>query len=70
MSAMNEVFPIMLMNDERYCTMDNGGVPTICNCQNSRSDTILKIMLLTGGSFLGNSPQVMSNFILHRDFSS
>lgn len=65
MSGMSEVFPIMLMNDDRYCTQnDASGVSSICNCQSSRSDTILKIMLLTGGSFLGNSPQQNLFFLL------
>lgn len=64
MSGMSEVFPIMLMNDERFCTLDLLGTPTICNCKSSRSDTILKIMLLTGGSALGNSPQQNLFFLL------
>lgn len=64
MSGMSEVFPIMLMNDERFCTLEHMGTPTICNCKSSRSDTILKIMLLTGGSFLGNSPQQNLFFML------
>jgi len=67
MSGMSEVFPIMLMNDERFCTLDLNGTPTICNCKSSKSDTILKIMLLTGGSFLGNTPQQNLFFLLFND---
>merc|ERR1719361_1524251 len=43
MSGMSEVFPLLLMNDERFCTLDLNGTPTICNCKSSKSDTILKI---------------------------
>merc|ERR1719361_2329520 len=68
MSGMSEVFPIMLMNDDRYCSIDDGtGTNAICNCKSSKSDTILKIMLLTGGSFLGNSPQQNLFFLLFND---
>lgn len=68
MSGMSELFPIMLMNDERFCTIPNAaGTNSVCNCQSSRSDAILKIMLLTGGSFLGNSPQQNMFFMLFND---
>lgn len=71
MSGMSEVFPIMLMNDDRYCSIDDGtGTNAICNCESSRSDTILKIMLLTGGSFLGNSPQQNLFFLLFNNDDS
>lgn len=71
MSGMSEVFPIMLMNDERYCKLKNkAGTDAVCNCQSSRSDTILKIMLLTGGSFLGNSPQQNMFFLLFNNDDS
>jgi hypothetical protein len=71
MSGMSEVFPIMLMNDDRYCNLKNtAGTDAICNCQSSRSDTILKIMLLTGGSFLGNSPQQNLFFLLFNNDDS
>lgn len=70
MSGMSEVFPIMLMNEERYCSLPLNGAPTICNCVTSKSDAILKIMLLTGGSFLGNSPQQNLFFLLFNDDDS
>jgi hypothetical protein len=63
LSAQSELFPLMMLNDERHCTI--GG--EVCNCEKSRSETILKIMLLTGGTFLGNSPQSNLFYLLFND---
>lgn len=60
---MSELYPLMMMNEDRYC--DKAGV--ICECKESKSDSLLKIMLLTGGSFLGNSPQQNLFFLLFND---
>merc|ERR1739848_427397 len=63
LSSMNEMYPILMLADDRYCEV--GG--EVCTCTNSKSDTILKIMLLTGGSFASNSPQSSLFYMLFND---
>jgi len=67
---MSELYPIMMMSEDRYC--EKAVAPpatgtTVCECEETKSDSLLKIMLLTGGSFLGNSPQQNLFFLLFND---
>lgn len=64
LSSMSEMYPILMLADDRFCTLANGDV---CTCTASKSDTILKIMLLTGGSFASNSPQTNLFYMLFND---
>ena len=58
LSSMNEVLPLLMMDDQRHCTIaDNAGDKKPCTCTESKSDTILKIMLMTGNGFMQNSAQ-------------
>ncbi|CBY14212.1 unnamed protein product [Oikopleura dioica] len=70
LQGMSELYPIMMMSEDRYC--EKAVAPpatgtTVCECEETKSDSLLKIMLLTGGSFLGNSPQQNLFFLLFND---
>merc|ERR1711970_529908 len=68
LSANAELMPLLLMNDGRGCKVnDSKGVQKTCTCQKSKSDSILKIMLMTGGSFMQNSAQANLFFLLFND---
>lgn len=67
LSANQEMLPLMLMNDSRGCKVDINGVQKTCTCEKSKSDTILKIMLMTGGGFMQNSAQSNLFFLLFND---
>jgi alkylhydroperoxidase/carboxymuconolactone decarboxylase family protein YurZ len=67
LSAMSEMMPLLLMNDGRGCKIDVGGTPKTCTCEKSKSDSILKIMLMTGGSFMQNSAQSNLFYLLFND---
>lgn len=58
LSSMDELMPLMMMQDNRHCTIaDSTGADKPCTCTKSKSDTMMKIMLLTGNGFMSNSPQ-------------
>jgi len=68
LQGMSELYPIMMMSEDRYCEKATiPGQTTVCECEETKSDSLLKIMLLTGGSFLGNSPQQNLFFLLFND---
>jgi alkylhydroperoxidase/carboxymuconolactone decarboxylase family protein YurZ len=69
-SANQEMLPLLLMNDGRGCKVDISGVQKTCTCEKSKSDTILKIMLMTGGGFMQNSAQSNLFFLLFNDSDS
>ena len=67
---MSELYPLMMMSEDRYCEKQKfppGSGTVVCECEETKSDSLLKIMLLTGGSFLGNSPQQNLFFLLFND---
>ena len=64
---MSELYPLMMMSEDRYCEKTVGGTTKVCECEETKSDSLLKIVLLTGGSFLGNSPQQNLFFLLFND---
>lgn len=70
LSANQEMLPLLLMNDGRGCKVDISGVQKTCTCEKSKSDTILKIMLMTGGGFMQNSAQSNLFFLLFNDSDS
>lgn len=74
LQGMSELYPLMMMSEDRYCEKPKAGPPgtgmTVCECEETKSDSLLKIMLLTGGSFLGNSPQQNLFFLLFNDDDS
>lgn len=74
LQGMSELYPLMMMSEDRYCEKAKAGPPgagtTVCECEETKSDSLLKIMLLTGGSFLGNSPQQNLFFLLFNDDDS
>merc|ERR1711892_303659 len=56
--SMTEKLPLMMMDDQRHCSLaDSSGANKPCTCAESKSDTILKIMLMTGNGFMQNSAQ-------------
>jgi len=70
LSANQEMLPLLLMNDGRGCKVNISGVQKTCTCEKSKSDTILKIMLMTGGGFMQNSAQANLFFLLFNDSDS
>lgn len=72
LSSMSELMPLMMMQDSRHCMADTpGSLPgtdqKACTCTESKSDTIMKIMLLTGNGFMSNSPQQNLFYLLFND---
>lgn len=70
LQGMSELYPLMMMSEDRYCEKQKfppGSGTVVCECEETKSDSLLKIMLLTGGSFLGNSPQQNLFFLLFND---
>lgn len=69
LQGMSELYPLMMMSEDRYCEKAKfpPGGTAVCECEDTKSDSLLKIMLLTGGSFLGNSPQQNLFFLLFND---
>jgi len=68
LSSMNEMLPLMMMDDQRHCKIaDKAGKVLPCTCEESKSDTILKIMLMTGNGFMQNSAQANLFYMLFNE---
>ena len=68
LSAMSEMMPLLMMDDQRHCKIaDSTGSKMPCTCTESKSDTILKIMLMTGNGFMQNSAQANLFYMLFND---
>merc|ERR1719243_137633 len=60
--------PLLMMDDQRHCKIaDDTGAKMPCTCTESKSDTILKIMLMTGNGFMQNSAQANLFYMLFND---